>query len=146
MSFHIPGWTTLSDGRFKVGVEENVPGLAFINALRPVSYQIDVQRIDDFVTTNYGAYPFESPRNTGKLKKRSSGFSAQEVEAAAKKLEFSFHGVDRPSHNGDYYGLRYAEFVVPLVQAVQELSDQNAVQQEMIAELRQEIEDLKKNR
>ena len=39
-------WTTLpSDARYKTNVKENVPGLAFINKLRPVTYQIDVDGI-----------------------------------------------------------------------------------------------------
>ena len=31
-----------------------------------------------------------------------------------------FSGVDKPKNDTDQYGLRYAEFVVPLVKAVQE--------------------------
>jgi trimeric autotransporter adhesin len=51
---------------------------------------------------------------------RYTGFIAQEVEAAAKKIGFEFSGVDKPKNDKDQYGLRYAEFVVPLVKAVQE--------------------------
>lgn len=42
-----------------------------------------------------------------------------------------------PKNSSDYYGLRYAEFVVPLVKGMQE-------QQKMIEELKKEIEDLKR--
>jgi trimeric autotransporter adhesin len=49
-----------------------------------------------------------------------TGFIAQDVEAAAKELNFDFSGVDAPKNENDFYGLRYAEFVVPLVKAVQE--------------------------
>jgi hypothetical protein len=51
------------------------------------------------------------------------GFIAQEVEAAASSLNFDFHGVDKPKNDNSHYGLRYAEFVVPLVKAVQELNE-----------------------
>lgn len=53
------------------------------------------------------------------------GFVAQEVEEAAKKLGFEFYGVDKPKTIDGLYGLRYDNFVVPLVKAVQELSKQN---------------------
>ena len=54
-----------------------------------------------------------------------TGFIAQEVEAAAKKVGFDFDGVSTPQNETDLYGIRYAEFLVPLVKAMQE-------QQEMI--------------
>jgi hypothetical protein len=50
---------------------------------------------------------------------------AQDVEKAAKDLNYDFSGVDAPKNDKDLYALRYAEFVVPLVKAVQELSQQN---------------------
>ena len=49
-----------------------------------------------------------------------TGFIAQEVEAAAKKVGFDFDGVSTPENETDLYGIRYAEFVVPLVKAMQE--------------------------
>jgi phosphoglycerate-specific signal transduction histidine kinase len=54
-----------------------------------------------------------------------SGFVAQDVEKAARALNYNFSGVDAAKSGKDLYGLRYAEFVVPLVKAVQELSKQN---------------------
>ena len=59
------------------------------------------------------------------------------MEAAAKKLGFNFSGVDAPKNENDMYGLRYAEFVVPLVKAVQE-------QQQMIEELKTVNKNLQK--
>jgi len=44
-----------------------------------------------------------------------------EVEATAMSIGYDFRGVDRSGvENGGHYGLRYAEFVVPLVKALQE--------------------------
>jgi hypothetical protein len=57
-----------------------------------------------------------------------SGFIAQEVEEAARSVGYDFSGVCAPRHAGEFYALRYAEFVVPLVKAVQE-------QQEIIESL-----------
>ena len=54
-----------------------------------------------------------------------NGFMAQEVEVAASKLNYNFSGIDKPTTNDGVYGLRYSDFVVPLVKAVQELSKQN---------------------
>jgi hypothetical protein len=47
------------------------------------------------------------------------------VEKAAKETSYDFSGVDKPQNEHSPYGLRYSEFVVPLVKAVQELSKQN---------------------
>jgi len=60
-----------------------------------------------------------------------SGFIAQEVEAAAQEIGYEFSGIDAPRNANDFYGLRYAEFVVPLVKAMQE-------QQIQIENLKQE--------
>jgi hypothetical protein len=40
-----------------------------------------------------------------------------------QRLGFDFSGVEKPKNEKDLYGLRYAEFVVPLVKAVQELDE-----------------------
>ena len=51
-----------------------------------------------------------------------TGFAAQDVEKAAKELNYDFSGVDAAKNSKDLYGLRYSDFVAPLVKAVQELS------------------------
>jgi hypothetical protein len=66
-----------------------------------------------------------------------TGFIAQEVEQAAQETGYDFSGVDAPTSDKGMYGLRYAEFVVPLVKAVQE-------QQQMIQDLQKRIEELEK--
>jgi predicted RNase H-like nuclease (RuvC/YqgF family) len=72
-----------------------------------------------------------------------TGFIAQEVEAAANKISYNFSGVDKPKNDGDTYSLRYAEFTVPLVKAVQELSTENTQLKSDLAELKKQIEELK---
>lgn len=69
-----------------------------------------------------------------------TGFVAQEVEAAARKLNYDFSGVDAPKTTSGFYGLRYSDFVVPLVKAVQELSKKT----DEIAALKSELEQQKK--
>ncbi|MEL6988905.1 MAG: hypothetical protein AAGK97_13920, partial [Bacteroidota bacterium] len=39
-------WSNVSDSKFKVNIEEDIPGLAFIQKLRPVSYQLDLDKIN----------------------------------------------------------------------------------------------------
>lgn len=112
-------WTNISDGRFKNNIQENVPGIEFISKLRPVTYTLDVHGVNQYInvkdTVKENIYHEKS-------RIRYTGFIAQEVESAAKELGFDFSGVDAPKNEKDIYGLRYAEFVVPLVKAVQELN------------------------
>ncbi len=117
------GWTTLSDGRFKKNVEENVVGLDFINQLRPVTYTVDASGLNRFLKIPDSVC--NKPGVTEKEKIIYSGFIAQEVEASAKKVGYDFSGVDAPKNENDYYGLRYGDFVVPIVKSIQEISAEN---------------------
>jgi trimeric autotransporter adhesin len=133
-------WTNLSDVRFKTDLREDVKGLDFILQLRPVTYQMNVEQVNALLYKNKQVKDIsESERNAMKAKAaiRQTGFVAQEVEAAAKKSGYDFSGVYVPKGDNDHYGLRYAEFVVPLVKAVQE-------QQKIIQLLQKEIEELKR--
>ena len=124
------GLTATSDARFKYDVRANVPGLAFITALRPVTYRFDQARLTRFEQT--GTLAPRSPRDTAAAV--HTGFLAQDVERAARGLGFAFDGLHAPANARDSYGLGYAQFVVPLVRAVQELSSQvNALQAENAA-------------
>ncbi len=121
-------WTNISDGRYKKNIQQNVPGLSFINKLKAVTYNLDATGLDAFINhnkmTDSAAY-FYRQALAEKEKNVYTGFIAQDVEQAAKEANFNFSGVDAPKNSKDVYGLRYAEFVVPLVKAVQELSAQN---------------------
>jgi len=144
-------WTALSDGRFKHNISENVPGLTFIKHLRPVTYNLDVDKIERLTGTvsenereRFGK-PAKSSQEEINAKNESartthSGFIAQEVENAANKLGYKFSGVDVPKNSQDLYGLRYAEFVVPLVKAVQELSAETDSLKQENASLRQMVD------
>jgi Chaperone of endosialidase len=130
-------WSTFSDGRYKQNLLEDVPGISFINKLRPVTYTVDIKSLDeDYYKLKPG---IAAVANTSY---RHTGFIAQEVEQSATELGFSFSGVDKPQEPGKLYGLRYAEFVVPLVKAVQELSKQNEDFKKQNEELLKRIEKL----
>jgi hypothetical protein len=137
-------WTNVSDGRFKKDVKEDVAGLDFIMKLRPVTYHLDMDAVAGFFHTPNSVRSRESEQI--KEEETQIGFIAQEVEQAANELDFDFHGVDKPKNKDDYYGLRYAEFVAPLVKAVQEQQKLIEQQGQMIQELKKEVEELKSNR
>lgn len=136
-------WTNLSDGRFKFNIKENIPGLNFIVKLTPVSYNVDYEKLNTFL----GVTPSKTHTNFIKEKQaqRQIGFIAQDVENTAKSLGFNFSGVEIPTDkNSSHYGLRYSEFVVPLVKSVQELKQLVDLQQIEIEKLKALIKENKK--
>lgn len=142
-------WTTFSDGRFKKNVAENVPGLAFINLLRPVTYFLDTKALSDhFDRSNIGGLFSGNPNDTEETHETCkddilfTGFIAQEVMKAAKQVNYNFSGVDAPVNENGFYRLRYEEFVVPLVKAIQELNQRKEANLLTIRELMQRIEKL----
>src|SRR5688572_13379105 len=80
-------WSTLSDGRFKKEIKDDVSGLDFITQLHPVSYTVDVKSLNTFL----GIDNEEQPQ-LRKPMERHTGFIAQEVEAVIKKTGYVFHG------------------------------------------------------
>ncbi|HTE28955.1 MAG TPA: tail fiber domain-containing protein, partial [Chryseolinea sp.] len=123
-------WTTLSDGRFKREIRKDVAGLDFINQLNPVSYTLDKKAINAFLRIPDSVQAQNA--RSGEPARRQVGFVAQEVEALIKKSGYVFTGIEAPQNDDDPYTIRYAEFVVPLVKAVQELSGQ-------VEELREQL-------
>jgi len=121
-------WSNFSDGRFKTNVQTNVPGLAFIAKLRPVTFKWDLHKLDTYRGVNDSIIrksPEMEQARLAREKKTYTGFIAQEVEQAATDCGFDFSGIVKPENDKTPYNLSYAEFVVPLVKAVQELNDQN---------------------
>jgi len=128
-------WTTTSDSRFKENISETVSGLEFIKLLRPVQYNMDMDSYASFLNIPRDRRDFNGESRKANIK--YTGFLAQEVEQAADNIGFDFSGVDKPKTPKGYYGLRYSEFVVPLVKAVQE-------QQVIIEQQEAQIKDLEK--
>lgn len=144
-------WTNVSDGRIKTNIRENVPGLSFINQLTPVTYTLNLDEADKIIGSDNNkelqmSDDIKNEENIARQKKQQfvyTGFIAQDVEKAAKKLDYDFSGVDAPGNDKSLYGLRYAEFVVPLVKSVQELSKMNDEKDAKINELQKQIDELK---
>ena len=143
------GIAIVSDGRFKDNVNaQEVPGLAFINNLKPVAYNFNYKGFDDFlrkdIKKDNSAATDTSYQQLlkAKGKTREVGFIAQEVNNLVKDEGYTFNGVYTPQNANDNYALDYSRFVVPLVKAVQELSIknealkmQNSEQEKRIAKL-----------
>jgi len=127
----------LSDIRFKKNISPETHGLDFIMQLQPITYNIDVRKLNSFNCGSRADELFKGDfwDNTIAAKEHIlySGFSAQQVEEVAKSTGYDFCGLVKPANDHDTYGLSYSDFVVPLVKAVQE-------QQKMIAELKAEAE------
>lgn len=159
------GWTSFSDERIKKDIKENVPGLEFIKGLKPVTYHFSVAkenellgvqaisekyigslrsnpakasnkgfRVPDIEKNMFREKGIVSKANKDLEKIQFTGFLAQDVEKAAKNIGYDFSGIDK---SGKIMGLRYSEFVVPLVKAVQELASQNEDLQKQIMVLKE---------
>lgn len=114
-----------SDARFKTQVTESVPGLSFITGLRPVTYHFEKEKYSKHIGEIQEEVYVQNLREQDNSGKLSSGFIAQEVETLADSLGYDFDGLYTPQNDEDTYGLGYAQFVVPLVKAVQELKKLN---------------------
>jgi trimeric autotransporter adhesin len=149
-------WSNISDGRVKKNIKQNVPGLEFINKLQPITYNLNLDAADKIIARaeikdkeGKTIQPSADDITARKQKEQIvyTGFIAQDVEKAAKDLNYDFSGVDKPDNANTLYGLRYSDFVVPLVKAVQELSKQNdSLKNELntkIAAQQKEIDELK---
>ena len=151
-------WSVTSDGRAKKNIQTNVPGLNFISRLQPVTYNFDLDALDELQKSDdpkINAFEdslrmvrspkekeIEAKARANKEKQVYSGFIAQDVEKVARSIGYNFSGVDAPENGKGAYGLRYAEFVVPLVKAVQELSDQNNQLSDQNSHLQEQINEL----
>jgi trimeric autotransporter adhesin len=115
------GWSTLSDKRLKTNVVAEPLGLDFILALQPVRYN----------------YTLEGQEN-----RVYSGFLAQDVEATLQQLGIPFSGIVIPENEKGNYSIRYAEFVVPMTNAIQEQQTQIEELKRINTELQQKIDRL----
>lgn len=131
-------YSNLSDGRFKTDVAEDVPGLTFINELRPITYRVDRAKL----SAHFGHKTEDIQPDAH----ATTGFIAQEVAATAAALGYDFGGVTAPTSETETYRIAYGQFVAPLTQAIQELSAQLEAQRAETAALRAELDALKAER
>jgi hypothetical protein len=153
------GWSTLSDGRFKKNIQYNVPGLDFINQLKPVTYNLDITGFNKFtgadehlkqnnnslIKSNSAAATSYTPDEKAIQNKEKiiyTGLIAQDVEKAANNINYNFSGIHKPQNGKDNYSLDYSSFVVPLIKAVQELNLMNEAKDSAIQQQNLKINDL----
>jgi len=115
-------WTNYSDRRLKENiVYSGNLGLNFITRLKPASYNY----IKD---TN---------------KHRRDGLIAQDVQQVLKELGIEFSGLIIDNDADKTQNLAYAEFVIPLINAVNELNAKNLQLQEENQDFRQSLLEVK---
>jgi len=132
-------WTTISDGRVKKNIKQNVPGLEFINLLQPVTYNLNLDAADNIIRAGQ---TFSPKARELQQKRVHTGFVAQDVEKAAQSIGYDFSGVDAAENENSLYGLRYSEFIMPLIKAVQELSAENKAKDAIIASSQEQVKEL----
>jgi len=127
--------TAYSDKRFKSNIQDDVVGLPFIMKLKPVSYNENPEILHHIWGT-----PDSLLKNIdhSEIKKiRFTGLLAQDVEQAMKGSGYtSFTGIDIPNNDKEVYSLRYGDFTMPMIKAIQE-------QQQIIEKQSQQIEEQK---
>lgn len=111
--YAVNGTIQTSDGREKTSIKESDLGLSFIESLTPRSYKW-IKRLDPADEATGEANPAPGVRT-------HYGLIAQEVETALAGKDFAGFVYDEEA---DSYGLRYDQFIAPLIKAVQELNAQ----------------------
>ncbi len=148
-------WSNLSDERFKNNVRDDVAGLDFIMKLRPVTYNLDAHKLAGFLQEDRkidedGNVLYEKSQVDIKARDEKSavtqtGFIAQQVEKAANEAGFDFSGIVKPENEKSHYSLRYSEFVVPMVKAMQEQQAIIEQQQQQINDLQRQVNEMRTN-
>jgi hypothetical protein len=111
-----------SDRRLKENIEyTDKLGLQFVNDLKTVTF-------------TYKNDPARSHHD---------GLIAQDVKQVLDDLGLKFSGLIQSENADRTYNLAYAEFVVPLINSVKELSFQNQEQQKQIESQQRELDELK---
>lgn len=109
------GTIQTSDERLKTDIVDSDLGLEFINSLRPVRYV-------------WRSTP-EKPRTC-----HHYGVIAQQTKAVLDELGIAdFAGYIRDEKH-DAYGLRYTEFIAPIIKAIQELNEEIATLRQQLSE------------
>ncbi len=155
-------FSTVSDRRYKKDIRADSAGLNFIMQLRPVNYHYNFQKMNNERMTQL-TNTISKARKSGNLSAANkanlllnnlsskqnlqtiasnetttyNGLIAQEVDSVANKIGYNFCGIVKPSTPNGRYALRYATFVVPLIEAVQQ-------QQKIIESQNKKIDDLLK--
>jgi hypothetical protein len=97
------GTINTSDRNEKTAIADSDLGLSFVNKLKPVSYKFNTG-----TRTHYGLIAQDIETTLSDISKPTSGFGG--------------FIKDKDKEDKDIYGLRYSEFIAPLIKSIQELS------------------------
>ena len=118
------GTINTSDKNEKNTIVETDLGLSFVNKLKPVSYKFNGK-----TRTHYGLIAQDVETTLSDISKPTTGFAGFIKEDIPDKLYVEQDEIPEGKKVGDLktaayttYGLRYNEFISPLIKAVQELS------------------------
>lgn len=106
-----------SDVRTKTDIKDTDLGLNFINNLRPVSFIYDKEEY-----RIHGDATVGETKTRVKFTRRHHGLIAQEVRALIDPDKFAGWVLEDKNDPNSEQGLRYDEFIAPLIKAVQELT------------------------
>jgi hypothetical protein len=133
--------TTISDGRVKENVQQDVPGLDFITKLRPVSYNLNIHK-QNALSGNEDSIDWEGKYDIEKM--RFNGLIAQEVDSVMEATGAKFTGLDKPTETDNLYHMRYGDLIIPMVKAMQEQKQISDQQKEVINAQELKIQELMK--
>jgi hypothetical protein len=132
------GTIQTSDERAKKEIEDAPLGLDFINALRPVAYKFKVgsnkviRQVyrdadgNEVAANEEGSIPSEIITEEIAGQRVHYGLIAQEVKSALPEgVDFGGWILTDKNDPDSEQGLRYEEFISPLIKAVKELSEKN---------------------
>jgi len=118
------GTIQTSDKNEKNTIVDTDLGLSFVNKLKPVSYKFNGK-----TRTHYGLIAQDVETTLSDISKPTTGFAGFIKEDIPDKLYVEDDEIPEGKKVGDLktaayttYGLRYNEFISPLIKAVQELS------------------------
>jgi hypothetical protein len=139
----VPNLTIYSDARVKTNIHEDVHGLDFITRLRPITYQ---QLPEEIYRLRKAPESVLNQIDHSEIKsRRFLGLIAQEVDQALHEIGWlDFPGIDRPKSDDELYSLRYGDFVIPLIKAVQEQQQMIDAQNQRITSYEEKITSLQK--
>jgi len=145
---NVSGFSGLSDRRVKNNIKENVPGLAFIKLLKPVTFHYDIHTensilgyptkttiipevldtLGNVITPASTITTIDTVFSSSKYDIENivqTGLVAQQVDSAAMQIGYNFNGISRPNGPNQLYHLNYVQFIAPLIKGEQELSISN---------------------
>jgi hypothetical protein len=105
------GTIQTSDERDKTAIVDSPLGLAFVNSLRPVAYKFKVGK--NQVLEDGSVVPVAGTR-------QHFGLLAQDVKQTAGDVDFGGWILTDTADAASAQGLRYDEFIAPIIKAIQE--------------------------